>query len=93
MNAGVFVLATTHSDIVLEQINNAVRSGKLGGNGKSREKGGSVSLGIDKVSAYAFDSVVKGKRKLKKWSLTARTVLYRTIICGRLPICITIRSD
>ena len=53
-NAGVFVLATTHSDIVLEQISNAVRRAGLE-NKKSAAKNGGESLNArHQAAAYSF---------------------------------------
>ena len=63
-NAGVFVLATTHSDIVLEQIGNAVRRAGLE-NKKSAAKNGGESLNADKAAAYSFHERIRGKTKVK----------------------------
>ena len=64
-NAGVFVLATTHSDIVLEQIGNAVRRAGLE-NKKSAAKNGGESLNENQAAAYSFAEGTKGKTKVKK---------------------------
>ena len=63
-NAGVFVLATTHSDIVLEQIGNAVRRAGLE-NKKSAAKNGGVSLNENQAAAYSFHERIRGKTKVK----------------------------
>ena len=63
-NAGVFVLATTHSDIVLEQIGNAVRRAGLE-NKKSAAKNGGESLNENQAAAYSFHERIRGKTKVK----------------------------
>lgn len=63
-NAGVFVLATTHSDIVLEQIGNAVRRAGLK-NKKTAPKNGGVSLALENAAVYSFDRRVRGKTKVR----------------------------
>lgn len=65
-NAGVFVLATTHSDIVLEQISNAVHRAKLNGGEKSCARNGGASLSLEKAVAYAFAPNKKGKTTVKE---------------------------
>ncbi len=63
-NAGVFVLATTHSDIVLEQIGNAVHRAEL--KDKNPVKNGGELLNADKAAAYSFATRAKGKTTVRK---------------------------
>ena len=62
-NAGVFVLATTHSDIVLEQISNAVHRAEL--KDKNPVKNGGELLNA-KAAAYSFATRAKGKTTVRK---------------------------
>ncbi len=70
-NAGVFVLATTHSDIVLEQISNAVHASQLKpgvkvnllGNKNGR---GGAPLEEKQTSAYSFGERKQGATAVKR---------------------------
>ena len=72
-NAGVFVLTTTHSDIVLEQISNAVHAAdikeqnpnaKIKLLGKNRQNG--AFLERKNVAAYSFAKQVRGGTEVRK---------------------------
>lgn len=62
-NAGVFVLATTHSDVVLEQISNAVHRSEIKGKKPVSRgaKNGDVSMDEKDASVYSFAKSVKGR--------------------------------
>ncbi len=57
VNAGVYVIVTTHSDIILEQISNYVHASKI------EEKIDKQALDTEKISAYLFRRARKTKHK------------------------------
>ncbi|MDA7955877.1 MAG: hypothetical protein MPK01_07125, partial [Gammaproteobacteria bacterium] len=59
-NAGVRVLITTHSDIILEQIGNYVQAAEVG------KKVRGQSLAKEKNSTYYFSKPKSGKQKKTK---------------------------
>ena len=60
-NAGVFVLATTHSDIVLEQIGNAVRASQFNNVARGKKLLGEnrQSLALENAAVYDFEKQPK----------------------------------
>ena len=65
VNAGVFVLATTHSDVVLAQIGNAYRASQFKNPGKGKRLLGGDHESLDKrkeLAVYSFVESSKGSK-------------------------------
>ena len=64
VNAGVYVMITTHSDNILEQIGNCMQAADLHKNARPSElKDKSKILNQEKVSVYLFKTSKRGKSK------------------------------
>ena len=68
-NAGVFVLATTHSDIVLEQVSNFVHASRINGTAAAKRNAAKIAGAVlteEQVAVYSFADGGKRGTVVKK---------------------------
>ena len=68
-NAGVFVLATTHSDIVLEQVSNFVHASRINGTAAAKRRAAKIAGAVlteKQVAVYSFANSNKRGTVVKK---------------------------
>ena len=68
-NAGVFVLATTHSDIVLEQVSNFVHASRINGTAAAKRNAAKIAGAVlteEQVAVYSFTDGGKRGTVVKK---------------------------